>query len=74
MEVIPLINISIWLIAKVFVLVALFLYLIFSLVVVKQVSLMTDTLEIGLEATLRLLAYLHLAFAILVFAFAFIVL
>lgn len=39
-------------------------YVIFALVVVKQVNKMTDTLEVGFEAPLRFFALLHLLMAI----------
>lgn len=71
---IPVLGISVWAIAKGFILVAFFLYIIFSFVVVRQVQLMTETLEVGFETQLKVLAYLHLAFAILVFLAALIVL
>lgn len=71
---IPLLGISIWGVAKVFILIAFFLYIIFSFVVVRQVQLMTGTLEVGFETQLKIISYLHLAFAILVFLAALIVL
>lgn len=72
--VIPILNISIWLIAKIIALVLLGMYLIFALVVVRQVQLMTDTIEVGFEAPIRLFSYLHLIFAILIFVIAIIIL
>jgi len=72
--VIPIPGTLIWGVAKGFILVAFFLYIIFSLVVVRQVQLMTETLEVGFEAQLKTISYLHLAFAILVFLAALIVL
>ncbi|KKU22183.1 MAG: hypothetical protein UX34_C0032G0002 [Candidatus Woesebacteria bacterium GW2011_GWF1_46_13] len=81
---IPIPGTLIWGVAKGFILVAFFLYIIilvafflyiiFSLVVVRQVQLMTETLEVGFEAQLKTISYLHLAFAILVFLAALIVL
>ena len=70
---IPIPGTLIWGVAKGFILVAFFLYIIFSLVVVRQVQLMTETLEVGFEAQLKTISYLHLAFAILVFLAALIV-
>lgn len=43
---------------------ALFLYLIFALIVVRQVQLMTETLEVGFEKEVMVLAIVHLFFAI----------
>ena len=71
---IPIPGTLIWGVAKGFILVAFFLYIIFSFVVVRQVQLMTETLEVGFEAQLKIISYLHLAFAILVFLAALIVL
>jgi hypothetical protein len=74
MSLVPFIGISIWVIAKVFVVLALVLYVIFGLVVVRQVQLMIDTLEVGFEAFVRMLAIGHLVFSIVVFALALIIL
>lgn len=74
MNLIPFIGISIWTIAKVFVALALALYVIFGLVVVRQVQLMTDTLEVGFEVFVRMLAIGHFVFSIVVFALALIIL
>lgn len=67
-------GVSIWGIAKVFVLFALFLYFVFALVVVRQIQLMTDTLEVGFETPVKMLGYVHLIFSILVFIIALIIL
>lgn len=74
METIPVLGISIWLIAKIAALVLLGMYLVFALVVIRQVQLMTDTVEVGFEAPIRLFSYLHLIFAILIFLAALILL
>lgn len=71
---IPIFGISIWVIAKIFAIFGLVLYLVFALVVVRQVKLMTDTLEVGFELPIRILAYAHLIFAILVLLAAFVIL
>ena len=71
---IPLIGISVWFVAKIFVIFAMFIYLIFALVVVRQVKLMTDTLEVGFELPIRILSYVHLVFAVLVLLAAFVIL
>jgi hypothetical protein len=60
-------GISILLVVKVAALILLGIYLIFSLVVVRQIKLMTDTLSLGFEAPIIFLGYVHLAFAIIVF-------
>lgn len=61
---------SIWLALKIFFLIGLLVYLVFSLVVVRQVRIMNQTLDVGLEGVLILVSYLHLAFAIFVLVFA----
>jgi len=67
-------SIQIWEVVKVFALLGLAIYLIFAFVVVRQVQLMTDTLEVGFEIPVRYLSYLHLIFSILVFVMAIITL
>jgi hypothetical protein len=74
METLPIIGISMWAIIKFFALFILGMYLIFGLVVVRQVKMMTDTLQLGFETLAKLLAYGHMAFAILVFLTALIIL
>lgn len=65
---------NIWILIKALSLVLLGMYLIFSLVVVRQVKMMTDTLQLGFESLIRTLAYIHLIFAIFVFIAAIIIL
>jgi hypothetical protein len=67
-------NFNIWILLKTLSLVLLGMYLIFSLVVLRQVRMMTDTLQLGFEAPIKALAYLHMAFAILVFVSALVIL
>lgn len=67
-------SLSIWFFVKIAILILLALYLVFALVVVRQTKLMTDTLQLGFEFPVRLLAYVHLAFAIFVFLTALIIL
>lgn len=71
---IPLIGVSIWSIAKICVLIALVVYIVFSIVVVRQVHLMTDTLEVGFESEVRTLSFIHLFIAIGIFVLALIIL
>lgn len=74
METIPILGVSVWLIAKIAALILLGIYLVFALVIVRQVQLMTDTIEVGFEVPIRLFSYLHLIFAILIFLAALIIL
>lgn len=71
---IPIIGVSIWGIVKIGVLILLIIYLVFAFVIVRQVQLMTDTLEVGFESQLKFLSFMHFIFAIGVFIFAFIIL
>ena len=64
------IGISLLGIAKFFVLFAIGIYIVFALVIIKQVSLMTKTVEVGLEGFIKLIAWAHLAFAVVVFLIA----
>lgn len=73
-EVLPVIGVSIWLIAKVCVLIALAIYGIFAFVVLKQIQLMIDTLEVGFEGPIRTLGISHLALSLVVFVLALIIL
>lgn len=56
-----------WLIAKIAVLVFLGIYVIFSVVVVKQSKIMVETLKVELEDFIVIVSYLHMVFAMCVF-------
>lgn len=64
----------IWLIAKLFVLLGLGVYVIIALVIVRQEQLMEHVLEEAFEPILRILVLLHLVSAIGVFILALILL
>lgn len=49
----------------------LVLYIIFALVVVKQVRVMNATLDVGHESIMTLVSYIHLSFAVFVFFLTF---
>jgi len=55
---------SILIIAKIAVTILLGLYVFFAVVVVRQVNIMTSTLEVGLERFLETVAVLHLLLAV----------
>lgn len=74
METIPILGIQVWLIVKILACILLSMYLVFSLVVVRQVKLMTSTLQLGYEGMARFLAYAHLIFAIIVLIAALVIL
>ena len=69
-----LVTLSVWSILRIFVLIFLGIYIIFSFVVIRQVQLMTQTLEIGFENQLKFLSFMHFLFAVAVFVFALIIL
>ena len=60
---------DLWIIGKLFVIVAFFVYVIFAGVVLRQVYLMTKTVSMGFELPLRLIAWAHLGLAILALLF-----
>lgn len=70
----PIFGISVWLVVKIAALILLGMYLVFALVIVKQIKIMTNTLVLGFEAPIIMLGYIHLAFAVLVFLAALIIL
>jgi hypothetical protein len=59
---------SAWIIAKLVAILGLGIYTVFAFVIVRQVAMMTNTLQLGLEATLRVFAYLHFFFALILLA------
>ena len=67
-------GISIWFILKIVAIILLSMYLVFALVVVRQVKMMTSTLQLGFEGPVKMFGYLHLLFAVLVLLFAIIIL
>lgn len=71
---IPIIGVSVWFLAKIFILLALAIYLVFALVVIRQVNLMIATVEVGFEVPIRLLAWGHFLFAVGVFVLALVLL
>lgn len=64
----------IWFGAKIFYLLGLLIYVIFAIVVVRQAKLMVATLNGALEAPVRLIAWIHLGLAVMVFLLALVIL
>ncbi|MBI2007361.1 MAG: hypothetical protein HYS83_01535 [Candidatus Blackburnbacteria bacterium] len=64
------VELPIWFFAKIVFLFAVLVYLFFAAVVVRQVYLMTRTLQVGFETALRIVAWLHLFLVIGVFLLA----
>lgn len=50
--------------------VLLTLYFVFAFIIVKQVNLMTRTLDVALKKQLKIFAYIHLAYSLLVLMYA----
>lgn len=65
---------SIWGVAKAGMIVALLLYTVFAVVVIRQVQLMSRTLNGMMELPLRLWAYGHLAVTLVVLVLAVLIL
>lgn len=65
---------SVSLIAKSGILIFLIIYIIFSYAVGKQVNTMTDTLEVGFETQIKVIAMIHLVLSIVVFLTAIVIL
>lgn len=61
---------DVFLIARVLITTFLFLYIIFSIIIITQVRLMTNTLDVDMDGFIRFIAYLHLFFACAVFLIA----
>ena len=74
MDILASLDTQIWFILKLALLFGLLIYIIFAFVIVKQVGLMTDTLELGHERVIKFFASAHLLYAMVVFALALFVL
>ncbi len=62
------------LLVKLFIMFGLTVYVVFGLVVIRQVSLMTRTIKSSITPTLRLLGYVHMIAAIVVWIIALVIL
>ncbi len=66
---------NIWGLVKIVYLIALLVYVTFAFIVVRQIYLMTSTVvEEAMKLPLKTIGYLHLAFALVVFFLAIIIL
>ena len=63
------IGVSLWIIGKLFAVVAFVIYVVFAGVVLRQAYSMTKTVSTGFELPLRTLAWAHLGLAILALLF-----
>ncbi len=69
-----LLSIQVWDIAKLFVSLIFFLYIVFALIIVKQVGLMAKTLIVPIDLPIKFVAWIHLGLAILTFLLVLIIL
>ena len=63
-----------WSLFRILILIGLGIYILFAGIVVRQIMLMTDTLEVGFEVPIRIVGILHLLFALATFLFALLIL
>ncbi len=66
----PIFGNALWIFIKFGLLAFLFLYIIFAGIVIKQVSVMTQTVKMGFETFVKVVALLHFIFAVFVFVFS----
>ncbi|OGD53449.1 hypothetical protein A3J78_00180 [Candidatus Beckwithbacteria bacterium RBG_13_35_6] len=69
-----LLNVEIWSVVKVLFLLALGLYLLFALMIIKEVDLMSKTIKGVFNLPLKLIAFLHFCLSVAVFILAFVIL
>ncbi len=62
-----------FLIVKIAAIFGLAIYNIFAFIVIRQVSLMTQTLEVDLEGVIKVVSVLHFIFALCVLIFAIVI-
>ncbi len=67
-------DLSFWPILKIMFMIGLLVYIAFAVVIMRQVSLMTKTLELGHENFIKYMSIGHLVFAIGIFLLALIIL
>lgn len=71
MQALPLnVGVTIWVIVKIFFIIGLLVYNVFAIVVLRQAGIMTQTLKVGFELPIKLLAWIHLIFALSILIFA----
>jgi hypothetical protein len=70
----PITDFNIWLPVGIFYLIALFIYFLFSFIIIRQIHLMTQTLNGSMDSYIKTIGYLNLAFSIIIFIVGLIVL
>ena len=66
--------VAVWGIVKIFFIVGLSVYLIFAIVVVQQSRIMSETVRLDFESSIKILALIHLLLAVGLLVFAIVVL
>lgn len=61
---------DVWLLAKILVLLGMVFYLVFAVLVVRQVQLMTRTVKGDLDREVKIMSWVHFGLAVGVFLFA----
>lgn len=61
---------SLLFLVKIGIIIFLVLYIFFAAIVIKQVRVMTETLQVGFEMPIKLLAFVHFTVSIFVLFFA----
>jgi hypothetical protein len=67
-------NVSIWTVAKWLVEIALLVYLVFAIIVVRQVYMMTEAVKEKFNWIIKIISWIHLLFAILVILISLVIL
>jgi hypothetical protein len=62
---------TVFVLLKIGFLVFLFIYVIFAGVIIKQVRMMTDTLDLGLETQIKLIVLIHFLISLVILVLAF---
>ena len=67
-------SINIWYFVGILYMIFLFIYVIFALIIVRQIYLMTHTLNGSLDKSIKTFGYLHFIFSVVVFIIGWIIL
>ena len=67
-------GLTVFMIVKVFLIIAMLMYTGFAVVMIRQVGVMTEAIESGANALVKMAAWVHLAMAILLVVVAVVIL
>lgn len=65
---------TVWWLIKILFLLALLIYIAFAVIIIRQIGLMSKTLHTEFAIPIKLIAWIHLAAAILIFLLALVIL